>query len=133
MKTKLTNFLMLVIMMTMIISGTSCSKDDDEKTSGGLAGSRWEFTDKYIDGSAEYVISFIDSSNATFEGVVRNAGGVIVDNILVRYTYRVSENLIVFSTEQAGKANLEGEIFSEIKMVVTNMSSGEEIGVFYRK
>lgn len=133
MKTKFTNFLMLVIMMTMIISGTSCSKDDDEKTSRGLAGSRWEFTDKYIDGSAEYVISFIDSSNATFEGVVRNAGGVIIDNILIRYTYRVSENLIVFSTEQAGKANLEGEIFSEIKMVVTNMSSGEEIGVFYRK
>ncbi|WP_195281879.1 hypothetical protein [Parabacteroides johnsonii] len=132
MKTKLTYLLMIIMTMTMALGFTSCGDDDDEKGTGGLNGTQWVYVDKYVDGTIEYIVNFGDGT-ATYEITIRNAGGTITDTELIYYSYRVSEDLVVFTTEQAGKANLEGLISSGIKMVLTNTSTGQEIGTFYKQ
>lgn len=132
MKTKFTYLLMIVMTMMMSLAFTSCGDDDEPGEGGGLSGSQWIYTDKYVDGTIDYVISF-GPGTATYEISIRNAGGTITDSETIRYTYRVSEDLVVFTAEQAGKANLEGLISSGIKMVLTNTSTGKEIGTFYKQ
>lgn len=132
MKTRFTYLWMVLLAMTMALAFTGCSKDDEEK-GDGLEGTRWIYTDVYTDGTVEYIISFFSGNSATYEISVKNTGGTITNSETIRYTYQRSEDLVIFSTQQAGKANLEGEISSGIKMELTNTSTSKVIGVFYKK
>lgn len=126
---------MMLIMLTMSVCVVSCGKDDDEKkdSANSLAGTRWAYTDIYQDGTVEYTVSFFSDNTATYEINVKNAGGTIVDSQSIKYTYQRSDNLVIFMAQQAGKANLEGVISSNIKMELTNTSTQKVIGTFYKK
>ena len=64
---------------------------------------------------------------------VRNAGGIVIETETINYEYRRSEDLVIFTAVQAGKANMEGIISSNIKMDVTNKSTNTFVGTFYKQ
>lgn len=125
---------MLLMIVAMSVCMVGCGDDDDDEPKfDNLAGTQWAYTDIYNDGTLEQVISFNKDNTATFVTSVRNTGGVIIQSESISYIYRISENLVVLTAQQAGKANLEGVISSGIKMEVTNTSTQKEIGIFYKK
>lgn len=123
---------MMLMMLAMSVCMSSCGDDDDE-VSNELAGTQWAYTDIFNNGTQEQIISFNKDYTATLVISVKNAGGVIVESETISYTYQRSENLVVFTAQQAGKANLEGVISSTIKMEITNTSNQKLIGTFYKK
>ena len=124
---------MMLVMLAMSVCMFSCGDDDDETGGYDLAGTQWANTDVYSDGTREQIISFNKDNTATLVVSVKNAGGVIVQSESISYTYQRSENLVVLTAQQAGKANLEGVISSTIKMEITNTSNQKIIGTFYKK
>lgn len=123
---------MMLMMLAMSVCMSSCGDDDDE-VSNELAGTQWAYTDIFENGTQEQIISFNKDYTATLVISVKNAGGVIVESESISYTYQRSESLVVFTAQQAGKANLEGVISSTIKMEITNTSNQKLIGTFYKK
>lgn len=124
---------MMLAVLVMSVCMFSCGDDDDEKNSNDLSGTQWAYTDVYSDGTREQILSFNKDNTATLVISVKNAGGVIVNSESISYTYQRSENLVVLTAQQAGKANLEGVISSTIKMEITNTSNQKVVGTFYKK
>lgn len=122
---------MMLVVLAMSVCMVSCG--DDDENSNILAGTRWAYSDVYEDGTVEVSLTFNADNTAIWNYVVRNAGGTIITNETAGYSYQVSENLVVMTAQQAGKANLEGVISSGVKMEVTNMSNQKSIGTFYKK
>lgn len=131
---------MLLMMMTLSVCMVSCDKEEkipelDEFT---LPGTRWTYTDKYeeddVQITVDYTITF-STATATYDAkmTIKEGNQTQTASSFVNYAYNYSDGLVVFTPTEAGKAYLEGEITSNIKMVVTNISTGEEIGTFYKQ
>ncbi|MBD8041761.1 hypothetical protein H9625_15215 [Phocaeicola sp. Sa1CVN1] len=123
---------MVLLMFVTSVCMFSCS-DDDEPTADSLVGTRWSYTELYSDGSVEQVFTFFDEGSASLVISVRNAGGIVIETETINYEYRRSEDLVIFTAVQAGKANMEGIISSNIKMDVTNKSTNTFVGTFYKQ
>lgn len=123
---------MALLMLVTSVCMFSCS-DDDDPTDGSLVGTRWSYTELYSSGSIEQVFTFFDETNASLVISAKNAGGVVIDTETINYEYRRSQDLVIFTAVQAGKANMEGIISSGIKMDVTNKSTNSFIGTFYKQ
>lgn len=52
---------------------------------------------------------------------------------VIDYTYTRTNNIVVLTPVEAGKAVLEGKIESGAKMILTNTSNGSEVNVLYKK
>lgn len=126
----------LCILMTCI-SVTSCSSDDDEPIPDSIVG-RWTYTDKFQEGdetvTANYSLTFTEVT-ATYQVVYTFTKGSQTQTVsdFANYTYTYSDDFVVLQPQTANYAYLEGKIISNVKMEVTNVSSGEIIGVFYRQ
>lgn len=137
---------MLLIMAAMSVNFAGCSDDDDpvkdkedeETTTSQLAGTRWTYVEQFeedgIESVQEYSISFT-STTATYSLAITVTEGSqhTTSSVEIDYTYTYSEGLVIFNPTEAGKAYLEGEITSNVRMVVTNVSTGEVIGTFYKQ
>lgn len=122
---------MMLVMLAMSVCMFGCG--DDDEVSNDLAGTQWAYTDVFSDGTREQIISFNKDNTAILVISVKNAGGVVIESESISYVYQRSENLVVLTAQQAGKANLEGVISSTIKMEITNTSNQKVIGTFYKK
>lgn len=127
------NFSAFFVMLVMSLCMLSCSSEDENLDTNVLANTVWQYSDIYEDGSVIQELNFNSDYTATYTITLKNQGGIIVDTDLSYYTYQVSENLVVLTSQQSGIANLEGTITAGVKMQIVNMSSNEEIGVFYKK
>ena len=114
---------MVLLMLVTSVCMFSCSDE----------GTRWSYTELYSDGSVEQVFTFFDEGSASLVISVRNAGGIVIETETINYEYRRSEDLVIFTAVQAGKANMEGIISSNIKMDVTNKSTNTFVGTFYKQ
>lgn len=123
---------MMLVILAMSVCMASCG-DDDNESGNILAGTRWAYSDVYEDGTSEVSLTFNADNTAVWNYVIRNAGGTIVTNETAGYNYQISEDLVVMTAQQAGKANLEGTISSGVKMEVKNMSTQKSVGTFYKK
>lgn len=123
---------------------SSCSKDDDpiieKPEQDPLENTRWTYNDRYSsDGnnlSISYLLSF-GSNTATLAitTTINYSDGSTYTEPTVRHNYRYtySNNLVVLNPTEPNVAYLEGTITSNIKMAIVNVSSGEQIGVFYKE
>lgn len=130
---KTLKFLSWMFILLLTVSVSSC-KDDDE--GHPFAGTVWEYQDVFTDGTVTERIRFIDETNAYYDKETRNAGGTIINNESLPYSYTFSNSLVIFKPLQAGKANLEGTIVEGVKMVLINTTKPkdeQEIGIFYKK
>lgn len=134
--------LMLLAVVAMGVCFTSCGDDGSdpivEDESFSLVGTIWTYSEKAEqDGvQLEYDYSIIFSSKtASYEMKLTLTEGsqtnTVTDHFTYEYTY--SDGLVIFTPTQAGNAYLEGVITSNIKMVVTNESTGKQIGTFYKQ
>lgn len=138
----ITKYLMMMIaMLAMCVSFSSCSKDDDEPpVEFTLEGTYWEYSeDATVSGvTVKYEHSFSFSSSSAVYKIVetQQKGNESYTNFDTwNYTYALSDDgdLVVFTPTQIGNATLEGKIQSQMKMTVTNVSTGKTIGIFYKK
>lgn len=132
--------LMMVAMMAMCVSFTSCDNGDDPEIPFTLEGTYWDYSeDATISGvTVKYEHSFSFSSSSAVYKIVetQQKGNESYSNFeTLNYTYTLSDDggLVVLNPTQVGKATLEGRIQNEMKMTVTNVSTGKTIGVFYKK
>lgn len=135
---------MLLMIVAMNVIFTSCSKDDNDDKSieqvakFTLEGSQWSYTDKYEESGIEmildYTISF-SSSTALYNLTLTMKEGTqtTTQNDRIQYTYTYSDGLVILKPQEANKAYLEGKIISNIKMEVTNVSTGKNLGTFYKQ
>lgn len=129
------NLITLFTVFMTFFAFVGCQKEDGLS----LKGTKWSYTDTYAEDGVQYIvenyISFTSSTNAVYGEVETITAGNESQtyNYTSDYTYQLSGNLVVMTPLQAGNAYLEGEISSNIKMVVTNVSYGEVIGTFYKK
>ena len=132
--------LMMVAMMAMCVSFTSCDNGGDPEIPFTLEGTYWDYSeDATISGvTVKYEHSFSFSSSSAVYKIVetQQKGNESYSNFeTLNYTYTLSDDggLVVLNPTQVGKATLEGRIQNEMKMTVTNVSTGKTIGVFYKK
>ena len=134
---------MMVAMLAMSVSFSSCSSDDDDPpTDGGvsLAGTFWSYTETAEQSGVtityDYSITFSATTAVYKLKVTEKKGNASYEDYdTIDYSYSLSESgeLVIFTPLETGKAYLEGEINSGIKMTVTNTSTNKVIGVFYKK
>ncbi len=146
MKTATKYLMMMIAMLALSVSFSSCGEDGDdpeppteEDEVFTLKGTTWSFTEKFEekeDGEIvkyeyEYVLDF-GSKDVTFTENVKATYGNQSQSYSNHYdyTYTHSNNLVIMKPVEANLYNLEGTIISNIKMKVVN-SDGEEIGTFY--
>ena len=113
--------LMFAVVAAMVFTGCS---DDDNKVSNPLSGTTWEHTEDGIltslsfnDSECRLVIKYA-SSSTNFQTTI--------------YTYTYDEPKVTLNPLEEELAVMEG-IISGSAMVVTNASSGKEIGVFIKQ
>lgn len=141
---KTVNFIrMLFFVMALSVSLSSCGGDDEADPiriveAFSLNGTRWTFNEKFEEEGVlytnDYFITF-SSATAVFEQktAITEGANTITQSTSINYAYTYSDGLVVFTPAEAGKAYLEGVISSNIKMVVTNVSSKKQIGTFYKQ
>ncbi len=134
----------MLILLTMCIPMTSCSDDDEPEqapaaeVAKGLPGTRWSYTDRFsyegFNYTIQYSISF-SQSTAVYNIIETITDGTttLTTPETINYEYVYSDGLVIFKPQEAGKAYLEGKITSDIKMDVTNTSTGGFIGTFYKE
>lgn len=135
-------FFAMLMMVVMATTFVSCSDDDDEDAPQNpgeftLVGTSWTYTDRFDIDGVEYVESYsmtFSQSTVNYVLTIKITDGtqVSTQSDRVHYDYTYNKGLVVFKPTTAGKAYLEGEVISESKMIVTNVSSGDEIGTFYK-
>ncbi len=136
----------MLILLTMCIPMTSCSDDDEDEpqqpsiaeTAKGLPGTKWSYTDKYdYDGityTENYSIAFKETTAVYTLAIIITDGKTTQSTTdAINYEYVYSNGLVIFKPLEANKAYLEGKITSDIKMDVTNTSTGGFIGTFYKE
>ncbi len=135
---------MLLMIVAMNVIFTSCSKDDDDDksieqvTKFTLEGSQWSYTDKYEENGIEMILDYtigFSSSTALYNLTLTMKEGTqtTTQNDRIQYTYTYSDGLVILKPLEANKAYLEGKIISNIKMEVTNVSTGKNLGTFYKQ
>lgn len=133
--------MMMIVMLAMCVSFSSCDNGEDpEIPIPDLEGTYWEYSeDATVSGViVKYEHSFSFSSSSAVYKIVetQQKGNENYSNFeTFNYTYKLSDdgNLVVLTPTQVGKATLEGKIQSQMKMTVTNVSTGKTIGIFYKK
>lgn len=134
-------FAMMVAMLAMSVSFSSCNKEDDvPPLPPSLAGTLWVYTETSnisgVDVTYDYTISFSATSAVYKLQITEKQGNAsYTDYETINYSYTLSESgdLVVFTPQESGKAYLEGDIESKMKMTVTNVSTNKVIGVFYKQ
>lgn len=138
----ITKYLMMMIaMLAMCVSFSSCRETIEEPpVEFTLDGTYWEYSeDATVSGvTVKYEHSFSFSSSSAVYKIVetQQKGNESYTNFDTwNYTYALSDDgdLVVFTPTQIGNATLEGKIQSQMKMTVTNVSTGKTIGIFYKK
>lgn len=133
--------LMMIAMLAMCVGFPSCNPDPSpEPPMFTLEGTYWDYSeDATISGvTVKYEHSFSFSSSSAVYKIVetQQKGNESYSNFeTLNYTYTLSDDggLVVLNPTQVGKATLEGRIQNEMKMTITNVSTGKTIGVFYKK
>lgn len=130
--------LMMVVLSTTLVG---CSDDDDDAPQNPgeftLVGTSWTYTDHFdfdgVDYVESYSISFTESrASYVLKITITEGSQVSTQTDRVNYDYTYNKGLVVFKPTTPDKAYLEGEVISETKMIVTNTSTGKEIGTFYK-
>ena len=138
----ITKYLMMIAMLAMSVGFSSCDPDvpDDPPIEPSLAGTLWAYTETAdVSGIAvtyDYTISFSATSAVYKIQITEKKGNASYTNYeTINYSYTLSESgdLVVFTPQESGKAYLEGDIESDIKMTLTNVSTNKVIGVFYKQ
>lgn len=134
------NLSLWLLMLTMSVCMTSCGSDDEELVDEifKLEGTRWVYTDVYEEDGIEYTENnslIFSTSTATYQlEITIKEGSTSTSTTDYRdYTYDYSDGLVVLTPVKANVAYLEGKITSNLKMEVKNVSTGRNIGVFYKK
>ena len=137
------NFVMILTLMVACANQTSCIPPIVEpplppEPEFSLVGTTWSYTDRFeedeISYTIDYTISFPSPIKAKLSMNIAIKEGTQTTNQRenIGYTYTYDNDLIIMNSMVTGYANLKGIITSETEMEVTNASSGEKIGTFYR-
>lgn len=135
------NFVMILTMMVVCVNQTSCTPigcPPPPEPEFSLVGTTWSYTDRFeedeISYTIDYTISFPSPIKAKLSMNIAIKEGRQTTNQRenIGYTYTYDNDLIIMNSMVTDYANLKGIITSETEMEVTNTSSGEKIGTFYR-
>lgn len=91
----------------------------------------WEDVNRYSDGST-YVTSLKFSTTTARLSFTYTVGTSSTTDV-IDYTFTRTNNIVVLSPVEAGKAVMEGKIESGAKMILTNTSNGSEAVILYKK
>lgn len=100
-----------------------------------VAGTTWEDNHRYSDGST-YVesLTFDPKGSNRVKYQFTYTAGTQTTGQFIEYTYTRTNNIVVMTPLEAGKAVMEGNIDSSgAKITLTNTSSGEQVAVLYKK
>jgi hypothetical protein len=135
------NVLPIILMAVMSVGFVSCGDDKDDIDTGKIVspevdenevkGTTWKNTDSFSDGSK--IITEVKFSATTAVISITYEQGLTSETTKMNYNFTRSKNLVVFSPQEAGNANIEGLIENGIKMTLTNMSNNSEIAVVYKQ
>ena len=124
--------------MLLSVGLVSCGDDDDDVVTPTPAVDEldvryttWKATDVYSDGSK--ITLRMQFAESTAEFSITEELGLESSTTKMNYRFRRSDNLVVFTAVESGRANLEGKIANKIKMTLTNMSNGSEVAVLYKE
>lgn len=121
--------MMFALSATLVLS--SCSKDDEGTLD--VTNTTWESLSSYSDGSSTTTQIQFSANTATY--VTTYYEGSNSSSSYAHFNYRQSNNLVVLTPQEAGKATLECsiDVDSKIKMTVTNMSNNKVIATLYKR
>lgn len=108
------------------VSVSQTGKDEND-----VVGTTWEEVHRYSDGSTYVTSLSFTTSTARLTFTYTEGTTSTTENI--EYTYKRTNNIVVLSPVEAGKAVMEGRIESGAKMILTNTSNGSEVAVLYKK
>lgn len=91
----------------------------------------WEDNHRYSDGST-YVTSLKFGTTTAKLSETYTEGGTSIANV-TDYTYTRTNNIVILTPVEAGKAVMEGRIESGAKMILTNTSDVSQNIVLYKK